>query len=93
CPSGWHIWDGNFALNTLVYREYSYCGAGPRAPHTFPWRGFSVITSSAEAASYTPGAFIAGGNWLSGTGCPSGWHIWDGNFALNTLVYREYRNT
>ncbi|XP_019193235.1 PREDICTED: pectinesterase-like [Ipomoea nil] len=69
-PAGWHIWDGNFALNTLVYREYRNTGAGAGTSRRVNWKGFKVITSSAEAASYTPGAFIAGGNWLRGTGFP-----------------------
>nr|GMC77398.1 pectinesterase/pectinesterase inhibitor U1 [Ipomoea batatas] len=69
-PAGWHIWDGNFALNTLVYREYKNTGAGAGTSRRVNWKGFKVITSSSEAASYTPGAFIAGGNWLSGTGFP-----------------------
>ncbi|XP_031105335.1 pectinesterase-like [Ipomoea triloba] len=69
-PAGWHIWDGNFALNTLVYREYKNTGAGAGTSRRVNWKGFKVITNSAEAASYTPGAFIAGGNWLSGTGFP-----------------------
>nr|GMC75931.1 pectinesterase/pectinesterase inhibitor U1 [Ipomoea batatas] len=69
-PAGWHIWDGNFALNTLVYREYKNTGAGAGTSRRVNWKGFKVITSSSEAASYTPGAFIAGGDWLSGTGFP-----------------------
>lgn len=69
-PAGWHIWDGNFALDTLTYREYKNTGAGADTSRRVKWKGFKVITSSAEAASYTPGAFIAGGSWLSGTGFP-----------------------
>ncbi|XP_019176918.1 PREDICTED: pectinesterase-like [Ipomoea nil] len=69
-PAGWDIWDGNFALNTLVYREYNNTGAGADTSRRVNWKGFKVITNSAEVVSYTPGVFIDGDNWLSGTGIP-----------------------
>ncbi|KAL8210832.1 hypothetical protein R6Q57_005269 [Mikania cordata] len=32
-------------------------------------------------------------NYMDGLVDPAGWLEWDGNFALNTLYYGEYRNT
>ncbi|PON63107.1 Pectin lyase fold/virulence factor [Parasponia andersonii] len=69
-PAGWHEWDGSFALNTLVYREYQNTGAGSDTSRRVTWKGYKVITSVNEAQQYTAGNFISGGSWLSGTGFP-----------------------
>ena len=69
-PAGWLEWDGNFALDTLVYREYKNTGPGANTANRVNWRGFKVITSASEAQSYTARNFIAGSSWLSGTGFP-----------------------
>ncbi|PON78277.1 Pectin lyase fold/virulence factor [Trema orientale] len=69
-PAGWHEWDGSFALNTLVYREYQNTGAGSDTSRRVTWKGYKVITSVSEAQQYTAGNFIGGGSWLSGTGFP-----------------------
>ncbi|XP_027334674.1 pectinesterase-like [Abrus precatorius] len=69
-PVGWHEWNGNFALNTLVYREYQNTGPGAATSKRVSWKGFKVITDPAEAQTYTPGRFISGSNWLGSTGFP-----------------------
>ncbi|OMO66007.1 Pectinesterase, catalytic [Corchorus olitorius] len=69
-PAGWHEWSGEFALKTLVYREYQNTGAGASTSARVKWGGYKVITSATEAQPFTPGNFIAGGSWLSSTGFP-----------------------
>lgn len=69
-PAGWHEWSGNFALNTLVYREYQNTGPGAGTSKRVAWKGVKVITSASEAQAFTPGSFIAGSNWLGSTGFP-----------------------
>lgn len=69
-PAGWHIWDGDFALSTLEYREYANSGAGAGTSKRVTWGGYKVITSATEAQQYTPANFIAGGSWLSSTTFP-----------------------
>ncbi|NP_001265901.1 pectinesterase 3-like [Cicer arietinum] len=69
-PIGWHEWNGNFALNTLVYREYQNTGPGAGTSKRVNWKGFKVITSASEAQTFTPGNFIGGSTWLGSTGFP-----------------------
>lgn len=69
-PAGWHEWSADFALNTLTYGEHQNTGAGASTSSRVKWKGYKVITSSTEAAGYTPGKFIAGGSWLPSTGFP-----------------------
>ncbi|OIW04551.1 hypothetical protein TanjilG_13933 [Lupinus angustifolius] len=69
-PVGWHEWNGNFALDTLVYREYQNTGPGAGTSKRVAWKGFKVITSDAEAQAFTTGSFIAGSSWLGSTGFP-----------------------
>ncbi|KDP40627.1 hypothetical protein JCGZ_24626 [Jatropha curcas] len=69
-PAGWHLWTGDFALNTLTYREYQNSGAGAGTSNRVTWKGYKVITSASEAQAFTPGNFIAGSNWLRGTTFP-----------------------
>ncbi|CAJ2663258.1 unnamed protein product [Trifolium pratense] len=69
-PVGWHEWNGNFALNTLVYREYQNTGAGAGTSNRVTWKGFKVITSASEAQGFTAGSFIGGSSWLGSTGFP-----------------------
>ncbi|PWA51931.1 pectinesterase inhibitor domain, Pectin lyase fold/virulence factor [Artemisia annua] len=70
-PAGWYPWDGDFALNTLYYREYQNTGPGADTSNRVTWPGWGVITNTTEAESFTAGNFIDGGNWLSSTGFPS----------------------
>ncbi|KAI9191895.1 hypothetical protein LWI28_015141 [Acer negundo] len=69
-PAGWFEWDGNFALNTLFYREYANTGAGAVTSGRVDWKGFKVFTSAKEAQPFTAGNFISGGSWLGSTGFP-----------------------
>ncbi|XP_016452765.1 pectinesterase [Nicotiana tabacum] len=69
-PTGWHEWNGDFALDTLFYGEYENTGAGAGTSGRVKWKGFKVITSATEAQDYTPNKFIAGNSWLSSTGFP-----------------------
>ncbi|KAG6395642.1 hypothetical protein SASPL_141765 [Salvia splendens] len=69
-PVGWHVWSGDFALDTLTYREYQNTGAGASTSDRVDWKGYKVITSTAEAEGYTPGEFVAGGSWLPSTTFP-----------------------
>ncbi|KAJ0779327.1 putative pectinesterase [Helianthus annuus] len=69
-PAGWMPWSGNFALNTLYYGEYMNTGPGASTAKRVNWKGYHVITSSAEAAKFTVGNFIAGGSWLPATNVP-----------------------
>ncbi|GMI81355.1 pectin methylesterase 3, OVERLY ZINC SENSITIVE 2 [Hibiscus trionum] len=69
-PVGWFPWNGDFALNTLTYREYQNTGPGADTSSRVNWTGYSVITDVSEAQSYTARNFITGANWLSATGFP-----------------------
>ena len=67
-PAGWLEWDGNFALQTLYYGEYTNTGVGARTSNRVSWPGFHVITSATEAARFTVGQFISGNSWIPATG-------------------------
>ncbi|TXG61745.1 hypothetical protein EZV62_013108 [Acer yangbiense] len=69
-PAGWFEWDGDFALDTLFYREYANTGAGASTSARVAWKGFKVFTSATEAQPFTAGNFISGGSWLGSTGFP-----------------------
>ncbi|XP_039071585.1 pectinesterase-like isoform X3 [Hibiscus syriacus] len=69
-PAGWFPWNGDFALNTLTYREYQNTGPGANTSSRVTWTGYSLITNVSEAQSYTARNFIAGANWLNATGFP-----------------------
>ncbi|EXB75640.1 Putative pectinesterase/pectinesterase inhibitor 28 [Morus notabilis] len=69
-PVGWMEWNGNFALDTLYYREYANRGPGAGTDKRVKWRGYKVITDRNEALHFTPGPFIQGNLWLRYTGAP-----------------------
>ncbi|KAM3746963.1 hypothetical protein ACB098_05G002700 [Castanea mollissima] len=69
-PEGWHIWAGDFALDTLFYGEYLNTGEGAGTDKRVKWRGFKEIKSASDAQSFTPGNFIGGSSWLGSTGFP-----------------------
>ncbi|KAE8682608.1 Pectinesterase/pectinesterase inhibitor 3 [Hibiscus syriacus] len=69
-PAGWFPWNGDFALNTLTYREYQNTGPGANMSSRVTWTGYSLITNASEAQSYTARNFISGVNWLNATGFP-----------------------
>ncbi|XP_042409354.1 pectinesterase-like [Zingiber officinale] len=66
---GYMPWDGDFALKTLTYSEYSNTGGGGGTDKRVNWPGVKVI-SRAEAASFTPATFIQGGDWIPKTNTP-----------------------
>lgn len=69
-PAGWYMWQGDFALDTLTYREYQNTGAGAGTSNRVTWKGFKVITNAAEVQPFTAERFIAGSSWLPSTGFP-----------------------
>ncbi|KAL5783576.1 hypothetical protein ACOSP7_008605 [Xanthoceras sorbifolium] len=69
-PAGWFEWSGDFALDTLFYREYANTGAGALTSGRVVWQGFKEFTSATEAQPFTAGNFIAGSSWLGSTGFP-----------------------
>ncbi|XXG40659.1 hypothetical protein AAC387_Pa01g1322 [Persea americana] len=68
-PDGWLPWDGDFALKTLVYGEFSNQGPGASVNARVKWSGYKVISKS-EAMKYTVENFIQGGDWVKASGAP-----------------------
>lgn len=69
-PAGWMPWAGNFALDTLYYREYNNKGQGAATDKRVKWKGYGVITNRDEAVKFTPGQFIQADQWLTPSGVP-----------------------
>ncbi|KAL8100502.1 putative pectinesterase/pectinesterase inhibitor 13 [Apium graveolens] len=69
-PAGWMPWQGNFALDTLFYREYANRGPGADTAKRVKWKGYKVITDRNEVLPYTAGPFLQGNEWIQGTGAP-----------------------
>ncbi|KAJ8761871.1 hypothetical protein K2173_005582 [Erythroxylum novogranatense] len=67
-PSGWSIWDKDFALKTLYYGEYLNRGPGAGTSKRVKWAGYHVITSASEASKFTVAQLIQGGSWLQSSG-------------------------
>ncbi|XP_059634666.1 pectinesterase/pectinesterase inhibitor PPE8B-like [Cornus florida] len=67
-PEGWLEWNGNFALDTLFYGEYTNYGPGAGLSGRVNWPGFKPINNSAQANNYTVAQFILGNSWLPSTG-------------------------
>ncbi|KAM7268173.1 hypothetical protein ACFE04_010339 [Oxalis oulophora] len=65
---GWMPWKGDFALNTLEYREYANKGPGANTMKRVNWKGYKVITNRAEALQYTVESFLMGGEWIPASG-------------------------
>lgn len=74
-PAGWFEWNGDFALDTLTYREYQNTGPGAQTSNRVTWKGYMVISNASEAQSYTARNFISGDNWLNATGFPFSLHL------------------
>ncbi|KAI3737786.1 hypothetical protein L2E82_27798 [Cichorium intybus] len=74
-PKGWHPWDGDFALDTLYYREYENIGPGADTSKRVNWTGWGVMKTRLEAIPFTAGPFINGLMWLPTTGFPF-WPGW-----------------
>ncbi|KAL0012408.1 hypothetical protein SO802_007516 [Lithocarpus litseifolius] len=67
-PTGWSVWDKDFALKTLYYGEYNNKGPGAGTSKRVKWSGYHVITSAEEAKKFTVAELIQGGTWLKSTG-------------------------
>ncbi|XP_068665378.1 pectinesterase-like [Aristolochia californica] len=69
-PEGWYPWNEDFALDTLYYAEYQNTGTGAGTAGRVNWKGYKVITQTAEAEQFSAGNFISGSSWLRSTGFP-----------------------
>ncbi|GLJ32203.1 hypothetical protein SUGI_0648210 [Cryptomeria japonica] len=67
-PAGWLEWNGNFALSTLYFGEYSNTGDGAGTSKRVNWPVFHVISSATEAAKLTVAQLISGTSWIPVTG-------------------------
>ncbi|KAK6147538.1 hypothetical protein DH2020_018450 [Rehmannia glutinosa] len=56
-PEGWLEWNGDFALSTLYYAEFSNKGAGANTSGRVKWPGYKVIKRD-EAMKFTVGPFL-----------------------------------
>ncbi|KAI3512460.1 hypothetical protein L1887_19776 [Cichorium endivia] len=74
-PEGWYRWKGDFALDTLYYREYQNVGPGADTSKRVNWTGWGVMKNKIEAIPFTVGSFINGWRWLPRTGFPF-WPVW-----------------
>jgi pectinesterase len=68
-PTGWHEWNGDFALSTLYYAEYNNRGAGSNTGNRVTWPGYHVIGAT-DAANFTVSNFLSGNDWIPRTGVP-----------------------
>ncbi|KAL2936402.1 putative pectinesterase/pectinesterase inhibitor 12 [Bienertia sinuspersici] len=62
-PEGWMPWQGEFALNTLYYAEYSNHGPGSDTSKRVKWGGYRKDISRKEAQSFTVTPFLQG-SWI-----------------------------
>ncbi|KAK6160932.1 hypothetical protein DH2020_004313 [Rehmannia glutinosa] len=69
-PQGWMPWSGDFALDTLYYREYANRGPGASTDNRVKWKGYGVITNRNEAMQFTAAQFIQANQWLTSTAVP-----------------------
>ncbi|XP_014495195.1 probable pectinesterase/pectinesterase inhibitor 7 [Vigna radiata var. radiata] len=65
--AGWRAWDGDFALSTLYYAEYSNSGPGSNTSNRVTWSGYHVINAT-DAANFTVSNYLLGDDWLPQTG-------------------------
>ncbi|KAG9459760.1 hypothetical protein H6P81_004268 [Aristolochia fimbriata] len=69
-PDGWMEWDGDFALDTLVYGEYNNKGPGAAVASRVKWPGYKSSFTKQDALKYTVASFIQGESWIKPTGTP-----------------------
>ncbi|KAK7834716.1 pectinesterase 2.1 [Quercus suber] len=67
-PTRWSVWDKDFALETLYYREYNNKRPGASTSKRVKWSGYHVITSAEEAKRFIVAKLIQGGTWLKSSG-------------------------
>lgn len=63
-PDGWLPWQGDFALNTLYYAEYSNKGPGASIDKRVKWPGYKSVITKEEARQYTVQNFLQG-DWVN----------------------------
>lgn len=69
-PEGWRVWDGSNNHKTCEMYEYANRGPGAKTNRrNLEFSRFKVL-STAEAARFTPGTFLAGQDWLPYTNVP-----------------------
>ncbi|KAK7269561.1 hypothetical protein RIF29_22293 [Crotalaria pallida] len=75
-PEGWTPWSGTLFLDTLYYAEYANTGPGANLNGRVKWKGYHPNIPRDEAATFTAGMFLRGGesgraeDWLDATGIP-----------------------
>jgi len=68
-PEGWLEWQGDFALKTLYYAEFSNKGPGASTTGRVKWAGVKVLKKD-EALKFTVGPFLQGEQWLKSADVP-----------------------
>ncbi|GAB2218195.1 hypothetical protein Droror1_Dr00001414 [Drosera rotundifolia] len=66
---GWLPWEGDFALKTLYYAEFSNQGPGAALTGRVKWPGYKKSISKQEAQGYTVVPFLEG-SWVQAAGVP-----------------------
>lgn len=67
-PEGWLEWNGNFALDSLLYGEFMNYGPGSGLGRRVKWPGYHAFNQSSQINNYTVAQFIEGNLWLPSTG-------------------------
>ncbi|GKV31456.1 hypothetical protein SLEP1_g40141 [Rubroshorea leprosula] len=68
-PEGFLPWNGDFALNTLVYTEYNNRGPGADTSKRVKWKGIKKF-SATVIERYTAARLLGGDLWIPQTGVP-----------------------
>ncbi|XP_030538531.1 pectinesterase/pectinesterase inhibitor PPE8B [Rhodamnia argentea] len=67
-PEGWLEWNGDIALDTLYYGEFTNSGPGAGLTGRVKWPGYHLLNNTAQAINFTVAQFIEGNSWLPSTG-------------------------
>ncbi|CAA0828225.1 Probable pectinesterase/pectinesterase inhibitor 7 [Striga hermonthica] len=68
-PTGWSVWNGDFALNTSYYAEFNNSGPGSNTRARVTWPGFHLINQT-DAGNFTLSAFLLADDWIPSSGVP-----------------------
>ncbi|KAG5594602.1 hypothetical protein H5410_035834 [Solanum commersonii] len=63
-PEGWEATNGDYALNTLYFGEYTNRGVGSETGSRVKWAGYQGSISKDIALNYTVESFLQGQTWL-----------------------------
>ncbi|WMV37062.1 hypothetical protein MTR67_030447 [Solanum verrucosum] len=63
-PEGWEATNGDYALSTLYFGEYTNRGAGSETGSRVKWAGYQGSISKDIALNYTVESFLQGQTWL-----------------------------